>query len=221
MSAARAALVEELRRLSVRLEPRQAAVAPTGHEALDQLLSGGLPRGRLTELVGPRSSGRTALSVKAISAATRRGEAVALIDVDGVFDPRRAEAVGVELDRLLWVRAGDGQRALRAADLVLEAGGFGLLVIDFGEQSPRSRETAFLRLQRAAKRAQAACLLVAPHLVASSFAALTLEASVLRPILSGREASPRLLRALECQLHLLRTKLGTPGSCARLRLAWR
>jgi recombination protein RecA len=215
------AALAELRRSCVRLESRRAAVAPIGHEALDELLQGGIPRGRLTELVGSRSSGRTSLAVRALVSATHRGETVALIDVDGAFDPRRVEVAGVELGRLLWVRARDGRRGLWAADLVLEAGGFGLVVIDFGEQAPIGREAAFLRLSRAAERAQSACLIIAPKAGASSFAAVTLHTAAVHPILSGRGAAPRLLRGLECRVDLVRTKLGTPGAHVRLRFACR
>src|SRR6188474_1558033 len=60
---------------------------PTGVPALDERLAGGLPRGQLSEIVGPRSSGRLALAVSAMAAATARGEAVALVDPLDMFDP--------------------------------------------------------------------------------------------------------------------------------------
>src|SRR5258706_1663090 len=88
------------------------AMAAIGMAAVDEVLGGGLPRGRMTEIVGRRSSGRTALGMAALAAATRRGEAAALIDVDGMLDARSAEAAGIDLGRLLWVRAGDGKRGI-------------------------------------------------------------------------------------------------------------
>lgn len=80
------------------------AVAPLDVEALDRGLAGGLPRGQVSEVVGPASSGRTGLVWAALAAATRRGETVALIDTFDRFDPPTAAACGIVLPRLLWVR---------------------------------------------------------------------------------------------------------------------
>jgi hypothetical protein len=79
-------------------------LAPTGIEVLDARLRGGLPRGELSELAGPRSSGRTSLLCTMLAAATRRGELAALVDAFDMFDPGSAAASGVELSRLLWIR---------------------------------------------------------------------------------------------------------------------
>ena len=76
-----------------------------GIPALDAL-TGGLPRGCLTEICGPASSGRTTVLLAALAAATRRGEFCAVVDASDALDPRSAAAVGVELSRLLWVRCG-------------------------------------------------------------------------------------------------------------------
>ena len=80
---------------------------PTGLALLDERLGGGLPRGQMSEMVGPRSSGRTTMMCAALAAATRRGELVALVDPLDTFDPPSAAACGVALERLLWLR-GDG-----------------------------------------------------------------------------------------------------------------
>lgn len=80
------------------------AVSPLDVEALDRGLAGGLPRGQVSEVVGPASSGRTGLVWAALAAATRRGETVALIDTFDRFDPPTAAACGIVLPRLLWVR---------------------------------------------------------------------------------------------------------------------
>ena len=80
------------------------AVAAFGTDTLDRALSGGLPRGQVSEVVGPSSSGRTSLAWAALAAATLRGESVALIDTFDRFDPPTAHACGLELSRLLWVR---------------------------------------------------------------------------------------------------------------------
>ena len=78
--------------------------APLGYPLLDQGLRGGVPRGQLSEIVGPVSSGRTSLAWAALAAATARGEWVALIDTFDRFDPERAADAGLVLSRLLWVR---------------------------------------------------------------------------------------------------------------------
>jgi recombination protein RecA len=80
------------------------AVAPLDLDALDRALSGGVPRGQLSEVVGPSSSGRTSVAWAALAAATRRGESVALVDTFDRFDPPSAHACGLDLSRLLWVR---------------------------------------------------------------------------------------------------------------------
>src|SRR2546421_2810629 len=82
----------------------EAIVAATGLDALDARLGGGFPRGQLSELVGPRSSGRTSLLLQMMAAATARGELVALVDALDMFDVESAAAAGVELDRVLWIR---------------------------------------------------------------------------------------------------------------------
>ena len=71
---------------------------PTGVTALDARLGGGFPRGQLSELVGPRSSGRTSLLLQMLAAATARGELVALVDALDMFDVESAAAAGVDLD---------------------------------------------------------------------------------------------------------------------------
>ncbi len=80
------------------------AVSPLDVETLDRGLAGGLPRGQVSEVVGPASSGRTGLLWAALAAATRRGESVALIDTFDRFDPPTAAACGIVLPQLLWVR---------------------------------------------------------------------------------------------------------------------
>src|SRR5271169_618760 len=113
-------------------------MASSGITAMDAL-TGGLPRGCLTEICGPASSGRTTLLLAALAAATRRGESCAVVDASDVLDPQSAAAAGVELNRLLWVRCAEDspprrlEQLLRAADLLLESGGFGLIVLDLGD----------------------------------------------------------------------------------------
>src|ERR1700728_914573 len=105
-------------RLAVRPAPEMVS---SGIAAMDGL-TGGLPRGCLTEICGPASSGRTTLLLAALAAATRRGECCVLVDASDALDPQSAAAAGIELDRLLWVRCGENspekslEQLLRATD---------------------------------------------------------------------------------------------------------
>src|ERR1700687_1029779 len=90
-------------RLNIRPAPEMVS---SGVPAIDAL-TGGLPRGCLTEICGPASSGRTALLLSTLAAATRRGEFCVVVDASDALDPHSAAAAGVDLDRLLWVRCSD------------------------------------------------------------------------------------------------------------------
>lgn len=148
-------------------------VAPTGVSALDDSLGGGLSRGHLSEIVGARSSGRTTVLYRALAAAAARGEAVALIDTHDRFDPESADAAGLDLSKLLWVReTGDAARALKAANLVLQAGGFGLVAFDLADAPGRVLRqfphTTWMRIARVIEGSQTVSLLVASEHIARS-----------------------------------------------------
>src|SRR6478672_6588546 len=96
-------LVTPASRLEIRPAPEMVS---SGIAALDRL-TGGLPRGCLTEICGPASSGRTSMMLAALAAATRRGEVCALLDASDTLDPKSAAATGIDLDRFLWVRCGE------------------------------------------------------------------------------------------------------------------
>jgi hypothetical protein len=177
------------------LEPGGVAdeyvVAASGVSSLDALLGGGFPRGQLSELAGPRSSGRASLVLRLLAAATARAELVALVDALDMLDVESAAAAGVDLRRLLWIRGhvvtnpgmcrDMNQRALeqaiRAFSLVLQAGNFGLVVFDAAEAPidalRRLPFTTWLRLQRMVEGSQTACLLVGNEPMARSSAGLT------------------------------------------------
>ncbi len=104
----------------------------TGIAEIDSL-AGGLPRGALTEIFGLACSGRTTLLLSALAARTAHAEACALIDGCDAFDPHSAEAAGVELKQLLWVRCRNIEQTLRATDLLLQGGGFGFIALDLGD----------------------------------------------------------------------------------------
>src|SRR5689334_16927368 len=105
----------------------------TGVAEIDQL-TGGLPRGAISEIFGPASSGRTSLMYSLLTHATTHEETCALVDTNDVFAPGAAIAAGMNFDRLLWVRCGGNlEHAFKAADLLLHAGGFGLVILDLGD----------------------------------------------------------------------------------------
>ena len=116
-------------------------------------LAGGLPRGSLTEICGPPCSGRTSLLLSALASRTAQAEVCALVDGQDGFDPYSAEAAGVELNHLLWVRCRDINQALRATDLLLQGGGFGLIALDLSDIPPETVRyvplNAWFRFRRA------------------------------------------------------------------------
>ena len=187
------------------LDPRdEAAIAPSGVASLDARLGGGFPRGQVSELVGPRSSGRTSLVLQMMAEATGRDERVGLVDALDMLDVESAAAAGIDLPWLLWVRGhvvsnpglcGDlNQRALeqaiRAFTLILQAGNFGLVVLDVAEAPvPALRRlpfTTWLRLQRIVEGSQTACVLVGNEPMARSSAGLTLKLGIRPSTGSGR-----------------------------------
>lgn len=188
MGAARAHLESLLRerKLDVTLTssaswrlPDEDDVASTGWTTLDQSLGGGLRRGHLSEIVGPRSSGCSAVLNACLAAATARGEVVALIDTHDRFDPVSAHHAGVDLSRLLWVReAGNADRALKAANLVLQAGGFGVVAFDLVDvRGPALRHfphTTWMRIARVLEGSATAAVVVAPEHIARSPGGVTI-----------------------------------------------
>ena len=166
-----------------------AASIPFDIAAIDRVLRGGLPRGQLSELAGPSSSGRTTLLLHLLGAATGAGEIAALVDTCDCLDVASVAAAGIDLDRLLWIR-GDSfgsltasavertvDRALKALNLVLQAGGFGIVAIDFADVPPRVLKglpfTTWLRFQRIVEGSDTACLLITPEPLARSAGGLT------------------------------------------------
>jgi recombination protein RecA len=182
MATARAALESLLRtrKLDVTLttarpwiaEPEDR-IAPTGVPGIDAPLGGGLRRGHVSEIVGPRSSGRSSILVRVFAAATGRGEVVALVDTSDRFDPAGAEAAGVDLSRLLWVRErGDAARALKALNLVLQAGGFGVVAFDLADVPAMAIRqfpyTTWMRIARVIEGGQTAVVLLGADRISRS-----------------------------------------------------
>lgn len=171
----------------------------TGVAELDAL-AGGLPRGALSELAGPASSGCTGVMLAALAAATRRQEVCALVDASDSFDPASAQAEGVDLQRLLWVRCNESKSAprsymnsgraqrkalnrldqvLKVTDLLLQSGGFGMLVVDMGdipaESTRRVPLTSWFRFRRAVEQTDTVLLLLDQEACARTCASLVLQ----------------------------------------------
>ena len=207
---------------------RKARRLASGIDTLDALLDGGIARGRVSEIIGRPGTGRTSLAAAFAANATGRGEVIAWIDAAGAFDPTSIAAAGVELARVLWasipqeasrarpVSSREG-RVLKAAEMVLEAGGFGLVVIDFGDIFRAIPDSAVLRIARAAERNGAAVIAIAPRRICGTFAALSLTmnragASFSR-ILPG---APALFDGLRLEPVITRNKLGGSGAITRI-----
>jgi recombination protein RecA len=106
-------------------------VIPTGSIALDVALGiGGLPRGRIVEIYGPESSGKTTLTLHAIANAQRAGGIAAFIDAEHALDPSYAQKLGVDIDALLVSQPDTGEQALEIADMLIRSGSIDLIVID-------------------------------------------------------------------------------------------
>lgn len=106
-------------------------VIPTGSIALDVALGiGGLPRGRVVEIYGPESSGKTTLTLHAIANAQRAGGIAAFIDAEHALDPAYAQKLGVDIDALLVSQPDTGEQALEIADMLIRSGSIDLIVVD-------------------------------------------------------------------------------------------
>jgi recombination protein RecA len=109
----------------------QMAVIPTGSIALDIALGvGGLPRGRVVEVFGPESSGKTTVALHAVANAQRNGGIAAFIDAEHALDPDYAQALGVDTDALLVSQPDTGEQALEIADMLIRSGALDIIVID-------------------------------------------------------------------------------------------
>jgi hypothetical protein len=208
----------------------------SGIPAIDALI-GGLPRGCLTEICGPASSGRTTFLLAALAAATRRGEFCTVVDASDALDPYSAASAGVALDRLLWVRCDESspqrhrvtekhgnqkegcpisrapfarevgagetglssqaafdfdrtnsqserrlEQVLRATDLLLESGGFGLIVLDLADLPPQAARriplTTWFRFRRSIEHTPTILLAIEQHPIAGSCSSLLLQLGV-------------------------------------------
>ncbi|HTX39211.1 MAG TPA: hypothetical protein VME43_29505 [Bryobacteraceae bacterium] len=160
-----------------------------------------LPRGGLTEIYGPASSGRTSLLVSMLAEATARQEICALVDAEDAFDPASAAQAGVALDRLIWVRsAHNAEHALKATDLLIQGGGFGLVALDLGDTPPATARrislTSWFRLRRAVEHTPTVLISLSLQPNAKTCASLLIECRRESASWSGAAAPGRLLRGI-------------------------
>ncbi|RRO14866.1 recombinase RecA [Saccharopolyspora rhizosphaerae] len=106
-------------------------VIPTGSISLDVALGiGGLPRGRIVEVYGPESSGKTSVALHAVANAQKLGGTAAFVDAEHALDPEYAKAIGVDTDSLLVSQPDTGEQALEIADMLIRSGALDVIVID-------------------------------------------------------------------------------------------
>jgi recombination protein RecA len=255
-----------------RLQPEMVS---SGVAEIDAL-TGGLPRGALTEIFGPASSGRTSLLLATLAQATQRGEFCCLVDASDVFDPHSATVAGVNLERLLWVRCTESisnlesrgagksgaidsaspvsrnsnfvrsfsrasnsertqlpdypiprlpdsstradrrvEQVLKAADLLLQGGGFGLVALDLADVPPQAARrvplTSWFRFRRVVEHTPAVLLLLSQSPLTQSCASLVLQVqqSEVSRLALDSESVPshaRLLRGLQARVEVVRAQ---------------
>jgi len=241
-------------RLAIRLAPEMVS---SGIPTLDAL-TGGLPRGSLTEICGSASSGRTTVLLAALAAATRRGEICVVVDASDALDPQSVAAAGVDLNRLLWVRCGELhtrenpprryrgtekinnqqstinnspnrqsqignqefpgsasehclEQVLRATDLLLESGGFGLIALDLSDlpwqAARRIPLTTWFRFRRAIEHTPTILLVIERQAIAGSCSSLLLQLGSGQELKGCESAYTQLLTGLEITTELIRSRL--------------
>jgi hypothetical protein len=190
--------------------------ATTGVPEVDALLNGGLPVGAISEVTGPQSSGRTGLVLSFLAQQTQDERVCAWVDAGDAFDPESAAASGVILKQLLWVRCRDAatvsagnrsriptdwkkktqapvwtrlDQALRATDLLLQAGGFAAIVLDLGDMAPEQASriplATWFRFRQAADRTRCCLVVLGQAAYAQSSAAVVLECAPCKPHTAG------------------------------------
>jgi len=187
----------------LRGEDRRLQPIAFGVAALDGLIAGGLPRGALSEIHGPASSGRTGLVLALCARSTGRGALVSWVDPADRFDPVSAAEAGMDLTRLLWLRGGKPAalpRALSGLGTVLGSGLFEAVVLDVAgvaaDELRRLPNTSWYRLQRMIEDSPTALLLLSGAHVACGPGGVSLALTPSRVEWSGAPGPGRLLRGL-------------------------
>jgi hypothetical protein len=182
----------------------------TGLAAIDDLLGGGFPRGHVSEVYGPPSSGRTALAFSLVARSTGAGALVAWVDAADRLDPASAAAGGIDLQRLLWLRGSRSGRGVAdpvaAAGTLLGSGLFEAVVLDLVGISSgdlrRLPDSTWVRLQRTVRETPTAFVLLAAAHTARSGGGVSLELQRGGARWSGAPGPGRLLRGLHSDARL-------------------
>jgi recombination protein RecA len=199
--------------------------AAVGIPGIDSLLSGGLPVGAISEITGASTSGRTSLALSFIAQRTNEGKVCAWVDVSDALDPESAAASGVCLRRLLWVRCTSAaalakgkpwsrlDQALRAVDLLLQAGGFAATVLDMGdiagEHGRRVPLATWYRFRQAAEQSRGCLVVLGKMAYAQSSADVVLECA-------PREAKGRtVLQGYDFDVQVRRQRSATAVAAMR------
>lgn len=193
---------------------------PTTLAPFDELLGGGLPRGKMVELTGRFGAGRFSVVLSALAAATSMGEAAVLIDLGDHLDPRNAQENGVDLQRVLWIRPKTLKQAVMAAEMIT-ATGFQLVVLDAGRYPVRGRrvpDAAWVRLARSAEAHGTAMLVSTPYPATGTASEAVVSADRSKMTWLGRGKSPRLLAGATTQLRLEKHRHRKPGAVTTLKV---
>jgi recombination protein RecA len=232
LAALRSQIVEDLRgRVLSPFNYRDRNVfelVSTGIPEIDAAV-GGLPRGAMTEICGPPCSGRTSFLLSALAARTADGEACALVDARDSFDPYLASAAGVVLNQLLWVRCQNADQALRATDLLIQGGGFGLVAVDLSDIAPKIVRyvplNAWFRFRRVVEDTPTILLVVEQEANAKTCASLVLRMKAQPAQWSQAVTTPgpvrnlqnfvkhpiaRLLKGFEIAAEIVRSRVQSP-----------
>jgi hypothetical protein len=174
----------------------------TGLPSLDAIIDG-FPRGAISEIIGPDSSGRTTLVHSLLAASTSNLEICAYVDTSNSFDPVSAAAAGVALSQLVWIRCGsNASHALKAADYLLHAGGFGAVIVDLCHIAPRDTNripiSYWYRFRLALENTPTILALVEKQPLAKSCASLMLEMKRKKTAWTGAPGF-QLLREVELE----------------------
>jgi len=198
---------------------RRIEQVSTGISEIDAMI-GGLPRGALSEIVGPSGSGRTSLLFSAFCARTKLAETCALVDGCDAFDPHSAESAGIDLKKLLWVRCRTIEQSFRAADFLLTAGGFGFIALDLGD-TPRELVhrvplDTWFRFRRAVEGTPTILLVLEQEPHAKTCASMVLQVEMMRSHWNStrttdaldlcRHPFSRLLDASEIRAEMIRSR---------------
>jgi hypothetical protein len=204
-------------------EKLPAEVISTGVPEIDSFTLGGLPRGAITEIFGSASSGRTSFMFSTLAHATRHDEVCALVDTSNSFDPRSATRAEINFERLLWIRCANNlEHAFKATDLLLQGGGFGLVLLDLGDVPANSAKRIisswWYRFRRTLEPTPTALVVIAEESCVRSCATLALELRGEACLWSSSEGpSPVFTNSNTSAAISLLTSVPTPAAVDALR----